>query len=124
MRMQMKPLGDEGALFRLEGELDAYTGPPLRDDLGRAIEEGARWLFVDLSAVQYIDSVGLGILVGAAKRAVEQEGNLAVLGPPPQVLRVFEVSGTSELLNVVICLEEAQTKLGCPPLVRGEGEEK
>ena len=120
--MQMKPLGSEGALFRLEGELDAYTGPQLREDLGRATEEGAKWLFVDLAAVQYIDSVGLGILVGAAKRAMEVQGNLAVLGPPPNVLRVFEVSGTRELLNVVVSLEEAQERLGCPPLTPEEGK--
>jgi anti-sigma B factor antagonist len=111
MRIQNKPLGDEVALFVLDGELDAYTGPQLREELAQAADSGKKWLLLDLSAVQYIDSVGLGILVGATKRVTEKHGDVAVIGPRPNVLRVFEVSGTRELLNVVGSLEEAQARL-------------
>lgn len=112
MRIQNKPLGDEVALFVLDGELDAYTGPELREELAAAAEAGKKWLLLDMSAVQYIDSVGLGILVGATKRVTEKRGDVAVIGPRPNVLRVFEVSGTRELLNVVESLEEARCRLG------------
>lgn len=110
--MHMKPLTSQGALFVLEGELDDYTGPQVREELSQATQDGIRYLFVDLQGVQFLDSVGVGILVGAAKRAVEVEGDLAVLAPRANVLRVFEVSGTKELLNVVSSLEEARTRLG------------
>ena len=111
MRIQNKPVGDEVALFVLDGELDAFTGPELREELAAAAEAGKKWLLLDMSAVQYIDSVGLGILVGATKRVTEKSGDVAVIGPRPNVLRVFEVSGTRELLNVVESLEEARCRL-------------
>jgi len=109
-----KPLGTEGALFAPAGELDAYTGPQLREGLAQAVDEGARWLVLDMAQVEYIDSVGLGIIVGAAKRARERQGNLAVIAARPNVLRVFEISGTRELLNVVATLEEARGRLCWP----------
>ena len=96
------------------GELDAYTGPELREELAGAIEAGARFVVLDMAKVEYMDSVGLGIIVGAAKRAEEREGNLAVIAPRPNVLRVFEISGTRELLNVVATLAEARERLGWP----------
>ncbi|MHB8995819.1 MAG: STAS domain-containing protein [Armatimonadota bacterium] len=111
MRIQNKPMGDEVALFVLDGELDAYTGPQLREELTQAADSGKKWLLLDMSAVQYIDSVGLGILVGATKRLTEKHGDVAVIAPRPNVLRVFEVSGTRELLNVVESLEEARCRL-------------
>ncbi len=111
MRIQSKSLSDEAALFVLEGELDAFTGPPLRETLAQAADSGKKWLLLDMAAVQYIDSVGLGILVGATKRVTVKHGDVAVIAPRPNVLRVFEVSGTRELLNVVGSLDEAQARL-------------
>jgi anti-sigma B factor antagonist len=114
VRIQNEPLGDTGTLFFLEGELDAFTGPQLREELAEATAAGKRWLLLDLSAVQYIDSVGLGILVGAAKRLTEKQGEVAVIAPRPNVRRVFEVSGTQEMLNVVDSLEAARARLKLP----------
>lgn len=109
-----RALHDEVAVFAPAGELDAYTGPQLREDLATALDEGVRWLVLDMTRVEYIDSVGLGIIVGAAKRTAERAGNLAVVAARPNVLRVFEISGTRELLNVVATLEEAQARLDWP----------
>lgn len=120
MKIQSRSLGAEAALFVLDGELDAYTGPELRESLAAAVEQGTRWLLLDMSQVQYIDSVGLGILVGAAKRTTERQGDVAVIAPRPNVLRVFEVSGTKDLLNVVNTLQEAQARLAGLTLPDGE----
>ena len=111
VNIQKKPLGTEGVLFAPVGELDAYTGPELREALAEAVDAGVRWLVLDMAKVEYMDSVGLGIIVGAAKRAQTGAGSLAVVAPRPNVLRVFEISGTRELLNVVATLEEAQERL-------------
>ena len=54
-----------------------------------------------------LDSVGLGILIGGSKRAGEKNGDMAVACARPNVRRVFEVSGTAELLNVVDDLAQA-----------------
>ena len=69
-----------------------------------------------------MDSVGLGILVGAAKRAAERQGGLSAVSPPPNVLRVFEVSGTRDLLKVAGALPEARARLGCSEVTDGGGE--
>lgn len=100
------------AVFAVAGDLDPYTGPQLREELAKALDEGMRWLVLDVAKVDYIDSYGLGIIVGAAKGTVARDGNLAVVAPQPAVMRVFEISGTKELLNVVGTLEEARERLG------------
>jgi len=91
----------------LAGELDAYTAPQFREKLVEIVESGRAWVITDLTAVEYIDSVGLGILVGTAKRAGQHGGDIAVVCGRANLLRVFDVSGTRELLNVAPSLEEA-----------------
>jgi len=91
----------------VEGELDAYTAPRLLDAITRALDEGISWILVDMRKVEYIDSVALGILIGGVKRAGERNGDLAVVCERPNVRRVFDVSGTAELLNVQESLERA-----------------
>ena len=102
----------------VDGELDAYTGPQLHDAVGAALDEELSWLVVDLRKVEYIDSVGLGILIGGAKRAGEGNGGLAVVCERPNVRRVFEVSGTAELLNVVEELPSAVALLAAARAAR------
>ena len=91
----------------VEGELDAYTAPRLLEAITRALDEGISWILVDLRNVDYIDSVALGILIGGVKRAGEKNGDLAVVCTRPNVRRVFDVSGTAELLNVQEDMERA-----------------
>jgi anti-sigma B factor antagonist len=95
------------------GELDAYTGPELQEALAAALGEfeGPPWLLVDLSEVLYLDSMGLGILVQAAKQAVEGGGAMAVACDTPVVLKVFDISGTREMLGVRPDVEEATALL-------------
>lgn len=89
------------------GELDAYSAPGLQDAVTHALDQNVSWLIVDLRRVEYMDSVGLGILIGGVKRAGEKNGGMAVVCERPNVARVFEVSGTAELLNVVDSLPRA-----------------
>jgi len=84
----------------IEGELDAYTAPRLLEAITTALDEGVAWLVIDMRQAEYIDSVALGILIGGVKRAGEKNGDLAVVCGRPNIRRVFDVSGTAELLNV------------------------
>ncbi len=111
MKIQKKILNDKIVLFTLAGELDAYSGPELRAALQEVKETDAQGLILEMSQVEYMDSVGLGIIVGAAKWITERQGNLAVVAPLPHVRRIFEISGTLALLNVVDTLAEAQALL-------------
>ena len=103
----------------VDGELDAYTAPRLMEAVTDTLDEGHAWLVIDLREVKYIDSVGLGILIGGAKRASEKNGDLAVACDRPNVCRVFAVSGTAELLNVVADLTAAIETLAAERAARG-----
>ncbi len=94
-------IADEVAVCHASGELDAYTAPELRDALDELLGEGEAWIIVDLQELTYLDSTGLGILVGTAKKCRQAEGDLAVACDRANLLRIFEVSGTQEILNVV-----------------------
>jgi len=106
---------DEGALTTVaaSGEVDAYTGPELLEALTDSLQQtgGPTWLLVDLTEVQYLDSIGLGILVQAAKEAAQGEGAMAVACRTPVVLKVFDISGTREMLGVRETIEEARALL-------------
>lgn len=108
MKLQTKAEDDWLAVFSVSGEMDAYTAPEFRDRLTEVLDEGLVWILVDLGEVDYIDSVALGILIGGAKRATERGGELAVVCQRANLLRIFDISGTRELLNV--CEEQAESR--------------
>jgi anti-sigma B factor antagonist len=88
------------AVVTVAGELDEATVPELRDRLSGLIDAGTAWLLLDLRELEYIDSSGVGLLIGTARRAGEVGGELALICARPNVLRVFDISGTRELLNL------------------------
>jgi anti-sigma B factor antagonist len=81
------------------GEIDAYTAPQLRSQLHEATGSGARVVVVDLSDVTFIDSAGLGALVGAHRRMLEADGQLRVVRPPALVARAFQLTGLDGVLD-------------------------
>ena len=100
MKVQTETEGNWLTVFSLSGELDAYTAPEFRESLVETLDRDLVWILVDLNEVEYIDSVALGILIGGAKRANERDGELAVVCHRPSLLKIFDISGTRELLNV------------------------
>jgi anti-sigma B factor antagonist len=87
------------------GELDAFTAPELRSELHRLLEDAStRRLVVDLTAVTFLDSSALGVLVGALRRLRERGGELHLVQPRPTVRRIFEVTA----LDAVFTLHEAR----------------
>ena len=100
--MQMHSRVEDGWLmvFYLHGEIDADTGPDFREALERARKEGQRWFLIDLLEAEYLDSVALGILLGTAKETSKLGGRLAVACNRPNLIKLFELAGVKELLNV------------------------
>jgi len=105
----------EGSLtvVAASGEVDAYTGPELLEALTDSLQPAGQptWLLVDLTEVQYLDSIGLGILVQAAKEAADGGGAMAVACDTPVVLKVFDISGTRQMLGVRKTIAEATALL-------------
>jgi len=85
----------------VRGELDVATSPGLRGELHALVERGARSVTLDLSGTTFIDSSGLGVLVGALKRLREAGGeSIALSGMQDQVRKVFEITGLTTLFTV------------------------
>lgn len=102
---------EEGAdgygLVVVAGEVDVATAPALRDQLDGAIDRGTPWLVVDLSSVSFIDSTGLGVLIGASKRMEEDGGSLRLVVAEPRILKLFEITGLLDLFTIVPSRDQA-----------------
>lgn len=96
----------EAVVVRLAGELDLYNADILRQSLFEAADGGPPRLVVDLGAVTFIDSTGLGVLIESRAR-LENRRAFVVASPGLEARRALEVSGLDRHLNVVPSVEEA-----------------
>lgn len=78
------------------GEIDAHTAP----SLGAAIDAAGSAVTLDLSAVDFVDSSGLRVLIDAHQRLADAGGALTVVSPSSAVSRLFEISGVDDYLNI------------------------
>jgi len=82
------------------GEIDIDTVDLLRSAAADALQAGTRNLLVDLNKVSYIDSAGLGVLVGTYKRVTAAAGSFQVRCNEPRVLRLFSITGLTDVLDI------------------------
>jgi anti-sigma B factor antagonist len=94
-------------VLRPSGDLDVYTVGSLRDALGRMIEEKTPKVVVDLDGVPFMDSSGLGALMGGVRRMREAGGDLAVSCTKEQHLKLFSITGFGEGVSIAPTVEEA-----------------
>lgn len=87
-------------IVSVSGEVDVSNASQLRDELDRALESGSHTVEVDLANVPYIDSTGIGVLVGTAHRAADKNMELVVSNPQRNVERVLNLLGVGKELNV------------------------
>ena len=100
LRIDARMEGAETGVLALTGEVDIANTQQVRDAALKLIAGGAKNLAVDLSATEYLDSAGLGTLVGLLKRIKERGGRMAVAAPQPVVRRLFEITGLNRVLPV------------------------
>lgn len=105
--MEIEKLSGERALVVVRGEVDIYTAPQLHEAFDEAIDAGAHDLLVDLSEVDFIDSTGLGVLIGATKRLQPRGGALAMVCPQEKICRVFQITGLDRVLAMHASRDEA-----------------
>lgn len=98
---------DAVVVVTVVGEVDMATAPRLRQALVEAIGDGNGGVVVDLDGVDFLDSTGLGVLLGAVKRLRSTGGDLALARAVPQVARVFEVTRLVEILPLHDTVESA-----------------
>jgi anti-anti-sigma factor len=89
------------AVVTVSGDVDVATCSVLREGLLRVMtDEYYRGLVVNLAGVNFIDSTGIGVLVGVWRRARASHGNLAVAMPSRPVQRILETTGLTKVLSV------------------------
>src|SRR5690349_21422005 len=102
------PVGD-CAVLQVIGEVDAYTAPMLREQIRDLAAKGAVHLIADLGQVGFLDSTGLGALVGGLKRLREAGGSLTLVIAAPRILRLFQITGLTKVLAIHPTAAEAIT---------------
>lgn len=91
---------ETGVRLAVSGEIDVSNAPELRAAIDDAFAGGPAAVEVDIAEVPYIDSTGIGVLVGAAHRAAEEQGSFAVTHPQRNVARVLTLLGMGDELGL------------------------
>jgi anti-sigma B factor antagonist len=89
------------------GEIDVYTAPKLRERLISLVEEGSYQLIVDMEAVEFLDSTGLGVLVGGLKRVRAQDGWIDLVCTQSRILRIFRITGLNKVFSIYDSVADA-----------------
>lgn len=98
------------AVVTPSGELDHHTADLLSDRLDRCLEAGVFRLVVDCAGLQFCDSTGLNVLLGARLKAEAGGGGVHLVGMRPAVARVFEITGAEAVFTVHETLDQALTE--------------
>ena len=91
----------------VKGEIDVYTAPKLREKLIELVSEGSYDVVVNLEGVDFLDSTGLGVLVGALKRVKAHDGSLALVCTQDKILKIFKITGLTKVFPIHDSVEEA-----------------
>lgn len=110
--------GEYTVIF-VSGEIDVYTAPRLRERLNELVAGGRYHLIVDLAGVEFLDSTGLGVLVGGLKRVRSHDGALRLVCTQEKILKVFRITGLTKVFPIHATLDEA---LSVPTRPNGPAE--
>lgn len=89
--------GNNEKLILLRGEIDIYSAPDFKDNLFQAIGDCKEDIVLDCSELSYIDSMGLGIMVAALKRARQNDRNVRIRNAKPNVKKLFKITGLDKV---------------------------
>jgi anti-sigma B factor antagonist len=106
IRLQSEKKGDWSVLH-VGGEVDLFTAPKVKEQILDLLNAGTTNLVVDLEQVTFMDSTGIGVLIGALRRLREREGALALVCPQGPVLRVLEVTGLHKVFDIFDSVDKA-----------------
>jgi anti-sigma B factor antagonist len=94
-------------IVEVEGEIDVYTAPRLREMLIELVNEGHHQLVVNMEKVEFLDSTGLGVLVGGLKRVRAHDGSLDLVCNQERILKIFRITGLTKVFGIHSTVDEA-----------------
>ncbi len=89
------------------GEVDVYTAPKLREQLVTLVDSGHIDIVVNMERVEFLDSTGLGVLVGGLKRVKSREGSLRLVCTQERILKIFRITGLTKVFPIHASVDEA-----------------
>lgn len=101
-----------GHIISVQGEIDVYTSPRVKETINELIEKENYNLIINLEEVRYIDSTGLGVLIGALKRVREHNGSINLICTNPQIKKIFNITGLVKIFGIFKSEEEAIQNIG------------
>jgi anti-sigma B factor antagonist len=91
----------------VQGEIDMYAAPRLRELLIDLVSKGSYQLVVNLDKVGFLDSTGLGVLVGGLKRVRAHDGSLDLVCTQQRILKILKITGLTEVFGIYQTLDQA-----------------
>ena len=98
---------EAATVVRVAGEIDAHTAPALRTQLIEILADGRTRLVLDLTAVTFLDSTALGVLVGAQRRVRALDGHLGVVADRPLTVKLFRMTGLDKVIALHSTVQQA-----------------
>lgn len=87
-------------IIEVTGEIDVYTAPKLRDRIAELVADGNYHLIVDLEAVDFLDSTGLGVLVGGLKKLRSHDGSMQLICTQDRLLKIFRITQLAKVFAI------------------------
>jgi anti-sigma B factor antagonist len=87
-------------VVEVTGEIDVYTAPKLREQLAELVDSGRHDIVVDMQGVEFLDSTGLGVLVGGLKRVKQHDGSMNLVCTQERILKIFRITGLTKVFPI------------------------
>ncbi len=100
-RIDDEPVDDTTHVIAVTGEIDLFTAPEFKARISEPIDAGRTRIVVDLSAVTFIDSSSLGVLIGAHKRLKLRGGGLVIVCDDRAIVNTFKITGLDGVFEIV-----------------------
>lgn len=113
---------EDVALLTVEGYLDVDTATEFQHHLANQLHHGRRHFLLDLSAVPFMDSSGMNIILRVYQEARELPGSVHIISPAPAVRRILDLTGVSITVPVSESVDEALERVDGLPEVPVEPE--
>ena len=91
---------DGTTIVAVGGEIDVYTAPKLRDRITELVADGVYTIVIDMEAVEFLDSTGLGVLVGGLKKVRAHDGSLELICTQDRLLKIFRITGLAKVFVI------------------------
>jgi len=98
---------DGVSVLSLQGEIDVYTAPRMRQAIVDLIDAGSTHIVIDMERVDFLDSTGLGVLVEGLRMIRPRGGSISIVVTQDKIVKVFDITGLNKEFSIHGTLEEA-----------------